>query len=283
MSAGGPGINVKGTSLSVASQGIVVGGKTLSVPSETTLPTIAGQQIQTQPNGNIIIRGSTIQAGGHPATIDGSTLSVLPSGTGVVVNGQSTISIPHTPTVAGEQVHAVPHGVVVIGSQTLSRGAQATISGTKISVLQSGGIVVGGSTVPFSSFPTPASDQQPSIFSIDGTALTSGSAPITVHGTVLSLGSDGLHMGPSVVPYTSISNLIGASPPVTNPQVYSIGNTAVTAGGPAITISGQRVSLGPSGLLVVGSSTMQIPTNPTATASFGAATLSLGKPYNPAK
>ena len=262
LSIGGPGVNVRGTSLSLASDGIVVGGSTLSVPSALALPTLAGQQIQTQSGGNIVIHGSTLQAGGAPATIDGSTLSALPSGRGVVVNGRSTVSIPRPPTVAGQQIATAADGAIIIGSETLSRGAQATVSGTKVSVLQSGGIVLGGSTIPFSSFPTLAPDQHPSIFSIDGTALTSGSAPITVHGTVLSLGSDGVHVGSSVVPYASIADLPGASPSITGPQVFSIANTAVTAGGPAITISGTRVSLGTSGLLVVGSSTMQIPTTP---------------------
>ncbi|CAF9936659.1 MAG: hypothetical protein HETSPECPRED_010412 [Heterodermia speciosa] len=263
LSVGGPGINVKGTSLSVASQGILVGGQTLSIPSATALPTVAGQQIRTQPNGNIIVHGITIQAGGPPATIDGSTLSMLPSGNAVVVNGQSTVSISRIPTVAGQQVRPAPSGLVIIGSQILTPGAQATISSTRVSVLHSGGIVVGGSTVAFTSFSTPASDQQPSIFSIDGTALTSGSAPITVHGTVLSLGSDGLHMGSSMMPYASISNLVnGASPSITAAPFshgYLIGGQILQPGR-AITISGTIVSLGSSSseLIVGGTRTFNL-------------------------
>ena len=255
---GGPAINVKGTTVSFASNGIVIGGGTIS-----TLPTIAGQQIQAASNGGIVIGSQTITPGAA-ATLSGSTVSVLPGGSGVVVNDQGTIPIRR---IDGLQVHTAQGGSVVIDSQTLSRGAQATVSGTRVSILPNGQVSVAGITVPLASLSAPQGVQSgadhPSVYSIDGTALTEGSSPVTIHGTRLSLGSQGLHIGSSVVPYASLAQIPGIQAITGNPQIYSIDNTALIEGASAITVHGTRVSLGPSGALVVGSTTMQIPSYPT--------------------
>jgi len=264
ISAGGSGITVKGTSLSLGFNGLLVGGSTVTIPPGIPLPTVAGQQFETALNGNIILGGSTITAGGSATTMEGSTLSVLPSGSGIVVNGQSTIPIPKPPIVAGQEIYTVAGGPVVIGSQTLNPGAQASIAGTAVSILPNGRFSVAGSTVPFAFFsPFQASQQgvrHPLVFSVDGTALTEGLNAVTVHGTRLSLRSEGLEIGSSMVPFASLH---GVQPVITNPQVYSIDNTAVAEGASPVNVHGTRVSLGPSGLLIVGSSTMHIPSATT--------------------
>ena len=254
LSLGGPAVNVKGTIVSFASNGIVIGGSTIS-----TLPTIAGQQIQTASNGGIVIGTQTITPGAA-ATLSGSTVSFLPGGSGVVVNGQGTIPI----RVDDLQVHTAQGGSVVMDSQTLGRGAQATISGTRVSILPNGQVSVAGSTVPLASLSALQSwAGHPSVYSIDGTALTEGSSPVTIHGTRLSLGSQGLHVGSSVVPYASLTQIPGIQAITGNPRVYFIDDTALIEGASAITVHGTRVSLGPSGALVVGSTTTQVPSYPT--------------------
>ena len=267
LSVGGHGANVHGTSVSLAPKGVLLGGSILSLPASASLPTIAGQVVQTTSDGEVVLRGTTIRPGGPAAVIDGSTLSVLPSGSGVVVNGQSTIPISTAPTIGGQQFHTIQGGAIVIGSQTLGRGAQATISGTKVSILPNGKVSIAGSTVLFGSFSTLQQSQSgadhPTVYSMDGTALTEGSTPIYIHGTRLSLGPEGLQIGNSMVPYASLPQIPAIQALTPSPQVYSIDNTAVTEGGSPVLIHGTRVSLGPSGVLVVGSSTMHIPSYTT--------------------
>ena len=254
LSLGGPAINVKGTTVSFASNVIVIGGSTIS-----TLPTIAGQHIQTASNDGIA-SGSQIISPGAAATLSGSTVSVLPGDLSVIVNGQRRMPIRR---IDGLQVHIAQGGSVVIDSQTLSRGAQATISGIRVSILPNGQSSVAGSTVPLASLSAPQGVQSwadhPSVYSIEGTALTEGSSPVTIRGTRLSLGSQGLHIGSSVVLYASLAQIAGIQAITGNTQVYSVDNTALIEGAFAITVHGTSVSFGPSGALVVGSSTMQIP------------------------
>ena len=208
VSAGGPAATISGTSISVlpSGAGVVVGGKTVALPAgvSSSLPIVAGQQIQVASNGNLVLPGGmTISAGGSAATISGTPVSVLPNGAGVVI-GTSTIPLPvgaasPLPTVAGQQLQRGPDGSIIIpGVTTLTPGgAAATVSGTIISVASNGAsIVIGGSTIPLAPTATPL----PSIIFggstitansktqlvIAGQTLAPGSA-ITVSGTVISL------------------------------------------------------------------------------------------------
>lgn len=141
LSAGGPAVTVSGTVISALRGGssIVVNGNTvpLAVVPVPTRPIIAGQTVQIGPNGAVIIGGTTITAGGPPAIISGTIISVLPSGGGLVVGASGTIIL------AG----ALP-SAVNIGTDVLTYGAPArTISGTLFS-LGASGLEVGSAFVP---------------------------------------------------------------------------------------------------------------------------------------
>lgn len=139
--AGGPAATISGTVISALPGGssVVVNGNTmpLAVAPAPTPPVVAGQIVQTGPNGAIIIGGTTITAGGPAATISGTIVSVLPSGGGLVVGGSSSIFFPG----------AVPTAVN-IGTDILTYGAPAkTISGMLVS-LGASGLEIGSTFLP---------------------------------------------------------------------------------------------------------------------------------------
>ena len=121
----------------------------------------------------------------------------------------------------------------------------------------------------------------PTGFNIDNTVISPGDAAHTVDGTSMSLDKSGvLAIGSSTVSLTNplTTELVVAGQPFSpdpplskvytiagqiftpNPSVFSIANSIVSAGGPAATIDGTIISLGQSGALVIGSSTVNLPT-----------------------
>lgn len=291
LSPGANAVTISGTMVSVMSNGagLVVGGKTVALPvgAPSPLPTVAGQQIQLAPSGNIILPGGAIvTAGGSGATISGTPVSVLPNGAGIVI-GTSTIALPVSvasplPAVGGQQLQKGPNGNIIIpGATTLTPGgAAATISGTVVSVASNGAsVVVGASTIPlaltanalpsitFGGSTITANSQSQLV--IAGQTLSPGSA-ITVSGTAISLapGASGVVIGGST---------FSLSPPATAKPLPSItfGGSTITenslsqfvvAGqtlspGSAITVSGTVISLAPgASSIVVGGSTAVIAT-----------------------
>jgi len=141
ITAGGPAATLSGTVVSVLPGGssIIMNGNTvpLAVAPAPTPPIVAGQTVQTGPNGAVIIGGTTITAGGPPVTISGIIISVLPSGGGLVIGASSTIVFPG----------AIP-SAVNIGTDVLTYGAPAkTISGMLVS-LGASGLEIGSTFVP---------------------------------------------------------------------------------------------------------------------------------------
>lgn len=103
---------------------------------------------------------------------------------------------------------------------------------------------------------------------IGDTTLKPGDAPITVAGTLLSIGSGIVAIGSSTItlsapPINGIFTLADNSF-TANPTGFSIADTSLLPGSPAITISGAPPSLASSGVLFVGSSTVLLnPPRPT--------------------
>ena len=122
-----------------------------------------------------------------------------------------------TLTVASQKIVLDSSGIIIGGSTLVPGGKAVTISNTPISLLSSSGLlVVGSSTIFLPPQPAP----QP-------THLATTQV-LTVGGQIFTA----------------------------NPSAFPIaGTTLVSAGGPAVTISGTAVSLGPSGVLAIGSST----------------------------
>lgn len=95
--------------------------------------------------------------------------------------------------------------------------------------------------------------------------LYPGSAPVIVGGNLISLEASSLAIGPNNVPLPAVSPDAGALPgePTAmqtaspNPEVYSIDSVPITQGGEAVMISGTRIPLGPS-QVIIGAKTVRI-------------------------
>ncbi|MCJ1229032.1 hypothetical protein MMC12_005696 [Toensbergia leucococca] len=273
---------ISGTPVSVGTGKVVIAGNTYPMPFSSTsaLQVIAGQQIQTAANGNIIFPGSTtLSAGGPAATIAGSVVSVLPSGLGLLVLGTVPSSAAAFTTIGGEQIQTAANGAIVLpGSTTLSAGgAAATISGTVVSVLPSGnGLLVGGTTyaIPSSASPFITVDGQQiqtaanGAVILSGQTLTAGGPAATISGTVISV----LPSGAGLLVGSSTYAIPSSAPGFTTfdgqaIQTAANGNiilssTTLSAGGPAATISGIPLSVLPNGAgLLISTSTVSLPTS----------------------
>lgn len=189
-----------------------------------------------------------------------------------LVIASSTINLPAVPaaqvlTAAGQTVTIDANGHVIIAGTTLVPNAPAVdIAGTRIS-LGMNGLIVGTSTISLPTI-TPAAvisvagqagtiDPDGNII-IAGMTLTPEAPAITLAGTPISLGSNGLVIGSSTLPMppTSMVTIAGHAYPIfklSNGLV--IGDSTLHNGQPAITISGTPVALEGSDL-VIGTSTV---------------------------
>lgn len=110
ISASGPGITIAGTALSLlpSGQGLVIGGSTLALFSQVPTPSAItiGNLVVTPNPTSFLIAGTTIWAGGPGVTIDGTSISLQPSGADLVV-GSSTFGLVGTSIQsAGEEENA---------------------------------------------------------------------------------------------------------------------------------------------------------------------------------
>lgn len=155
-------------------------------------------------------------------------------------------------------------------------GGVHTIDNMAIGLDQSGVLVIGSSTIVLANQnPTTvvtAAGQtftpNPSAFSVAGKVVSKDGSAIAVDGTIISLGPSGaLVIGSTTIPLTDPSPTLFATKPFTvagqvftpNPSVFSIADTIISANGPAVTIGGTKISLGQSGALEIGSSTIFLP------------------------
>ena len=249
----------------------ILGTSTVSnfFPAQSPTPTSTftiGSQTFTLSSNKLLGAGTTLNVNDPEFTIDGTVVSLGPSGLRV----GSSIVAPVTPaaviTAAGQPFTVLPNGVAIAGTILTPNAQAVTISGTRIS-LGPQGLVVGTSTLPLPS-PTPAqviavAGQAATLFSngiiIAGTTLTPNAPGITISGTPISVGPLGVVAGTLTIP------LISANPTITVagqratiiPHGVIIAGTTLTTNAPAITIAGTIVSLGTSGL-VVGTSTIPL-------------------------
>ena len=303
ISAGGQGITISGTPISILpnKQGVAVGGSTIPIP--TAAPQgfiVAGQTFAAVASGFAVGR-TTISPGGQGITIVGTPVSILPNGGGVAV-GSTTIALPTSQnsfTIAGQIFKAVPSGFAVPGTTIFANGPAATISGTPISVLpNNGGIVVGSSTVALpadgSKVFTAAGQTLtalPGGFAIGGTTISANGPAAMISGTPISIlpNSAGILIGTSTIPLPSLTSAIqtittaGQTLTLLPSGLVAVAGTTLFANGPAATISGTTISLGPDGKLMVGTAIVTMPGAQTSAvvggaimSGFGAAVTSVG-------
>ena len=244
-------------------------------PSATSPLMIAGHTVVQNPSG-VFVDGSSLDPGGAALTLASTPVSLNPSGVLVIGTSTTTLASQSTFNIGTQAFTADPTGFTINGVTISPGGGAQTIDGTIISLGSSGNLFLGGSTIIISS-PTSTDPMNhvlviagqtitanPSAFSIAGTAISAGGPAATIDGTPIKLGPSGiLAIGsstltlPILTPTTS--PIIIAGQAINSDQAISIAGTPLSVGGPAITTDGTVVSLGPSGLLAVGSSTYTLP------------------------
>lgn len=252
--------------------------KTITLPvAGVQKVSIGGGQILSIDSSGLILEGKKYSVGGPAVTLSNNVYTIIPS------NGDDSLikrpsSSPDTLVIAGQTVAPNPTALIIAGSRVLPSGSIFTISNTPISLDPSGILVIGSSSfsLPRQSVFTVGTQTftaNPTGFTFNGATISPGAAAQTVDGTVLSLGYSGaLAIGTSTysLPTPSsndpaISPFIIAGQTFTpNPSAFSIAGTMILAGGSPITLAGTIISLGQSGALVIGSSTVLLPT-PTST------------------
>ena len=276
---------IDGKTISLSPSGLVVDGTTQAIsalPAATPAPSsganlvlgsstlMASQTVVVgengQPTTEAVIGGSTLTEGGVAATIDGHTISLASNG--LVIDGQSTISITALPAAATAQTEGAvvtlgsstltaaetvvigsngqPTTEVVLDGTTLSQGGPAaTINGHTVTLASNGLVLDGHSSISISALPAATTAQIS-----EGAVVTLGSSTLTAVETVVT-GSNGR-------PTTEVI----------------LDGTTLAQGGLAATIGGHAVSLGSDGIIVDGSSTAQLST--LAPASVVEALITLG-------
>lgn len=254
LAPGGQAITVNGNTLSLIPGGsfFVVDGVTSAVMqpiARAAQPTITvGDNLITPlPNSDntFVISGQTLVPGGQPITISGTVVSLAPSASFVVINGQTSvlanpaaaqITTPPTLTIGNEIFRPLPGSgpTYIVGSQTLTPGGTIVLQGTTISLSPSlTALMIDGSTsllFPITNAPLLTIGSQTysalsgTTFLIDGQTLTPGGS-IVVNGTTISLaqGATALIYGSAgrststalfpatTTPATSITHSVGAS------------------------------------------------------------------------
>ncbi|KAJ4299431.1 hypothetical protein N0V90_004676 [Kalmusia sp. IMI 367209] len=238
-----PGGNQPGGSQNGGSssrEGQSSGNQPAQSPRET-VGTIGTNPVIVGPSSLVIVGSQTLQPGAPAVTIGGSSISVAPSATAIIVNGQtSTLPIVANPaslsqtvgSLDGKPVVIGPSSVVVVGTQTLQPGGSPALVGANpVSLAKSGDAIIVGSKTTF----------LPHVIFPIGPAQAIAPPPI-------------LTIGSSVLTANAAT------------QFFIAPGQTLTPGGTA-TIGGQLVSLGPSAaFIVVAGSTQILPTSPPSRA-----------------
>ena len=276
------------------------GSSTILLPPQSVFA-VGAQTFTANPTG-FKVNSAAIAPGGTAQTVDGTTISLDKSG--VLAVGSSTVSLANPSVipvlaVAGQTFTPNPSAFSIAGTVVSAGGPAVTIGGTIISLGQSGALAVGSTTIALTvPSPTPFATEaytvagqtftpNPSAFSIAGTTISADGPAVTVGGTIISLGQNGaLQIGSSTVNVPTTSDnfpgkvyTVAGQTFTPNQSGFPIAGTTISAGGPAVTVDGTIISLGQSGALAIGSSTVDIST-PSYT-SFGQAYTVAGQVFTP--
>lgn len=233
--------------------------------------------------------GSETLVPGSAITSSGAVISLAPSASAVVINGQTQQITPAyvasaaVITVGSSKITANSLSQYVIGSQTISAGSPAITVSNQVLSLASGGsaLVFGPSTKavgtastfsvtspPILTFGTQAITANAQSAYVIGTQTLQAGSQIVVSGSTISLApsATALVVNGHTVSLTPHSILATVAPPLitVGPSIltadkhsdYVVAGQTLSAGGSAITVSGTRLSLASGGKdLVIGSST----------------------------
>lgn len=312
LAAAGAAIVVAETTFSLASaaSALVINGVTsiLSAPVETApspapVIRIGNQPIAANSASQFVVQGQTLAAGAAPIVVSGTTYSLAPAGSALVMNGRrSTLSAlfeaAPSPapviTIGNQPITANSASQFVVQGQTLAAaGAAIVVAGTTFSLAAAGSaLVINGVTsalltsVGVAATPTPViiiggqpvTENSASQFVVQGQTLKAGDAPIVVAGTTFSLApsNSALVVNGVTSELPESKTVLSPIPTLTiNDQVvtadsqgrFSIGSQVLSPGGSPITISGSTYSLAPSDTAIVINGVTSALTNPQAVVS----------------
>ena len=142
ISAGDPGVTVDGTVVSLGPSGVLaIGSSTFTLPSPMPAASVnqplvfAGQTIT--PSGSVSsVAGTTLLPGGPAVTIDGTIVSLQPSGTLIVGSNSFALPTPSTSIydIGGFSVQAESSFAVVDGVTVDPGAAGVTVGGSAVSL-----------------------------------------------------------------------------------------------------------------------------------------------------
>ena len=193
-------------------------------------------------------------------------------------NPLSNSANPEFVTLAGQTLIPNPSKVIVAGITLLPGDPGVTFSGTPISLAPSGTLFINNTPMPIVDTapiaPNPILTVAGEVFTVNPTSLVIAGSYITpggpaqlISGTPISLGLSGvIYIGdptidlPAVQLETASAVLltVGGQLFTANPIGFNLGKSSIFPGGPAVTISGTPISLAPSGVVVVGDSTVSL-------------------------
>ncbi|KAL1388888.1 hypothetical protein HDK64DRAFT_186353, partial [Phyllosticta capitalensis] len=252
-------IVVSGTTLSLDAsvKSIYVNGVPTAIPTNypfsTLYPALTFQGTSITPQAAsagaqpaYVIGGATLTPGGR-IVVSGTTLSLAPFATALLVNGATSTLNPAVLT----SLPAIPFGSTslspilgpgrsyVIDGQTLTPGGRITVSGTTLSLLPTPtAVVINGAT-----------------YALSPSTPNSAAASASTNAPLLTLGGR---------TYTALPGSSGAQP------TYVIGSQTLTAGGSIVLAGGTTVSLAPqaTALVVNGATTVLFPATATGSATL---------------
>ena len=199
----GPTIHVSSTPIALHSNGdLIIGLSTIHTffPSPTAPPTevqpltftAAGQTGTILSNG-AVFAGTTFTVGAKPTTVAGTPISLASNGLRI---GSSVIPFPTPVTagsiaIAGQELKILTNGDVVVSGHTLAPSTPTNIeAGAPLP-----SVALGGDVFPISL------DRAGDEIIVAGTTLHIGQPSVTISGTPVALGTSGLIVGTSTIPF----------------------------------------------------------------------------------
>lgn len=289
-------IAVSGSTISLqpSANVAVVDGSTLVLanPVPSAHPEVlkfAGSSYTANAASQFIVAGQTLPPGGQ-ITVSSTTLSLAPSGNIAIIGTSTQLLTTQAPAsnpailkFAGSIYTANTDSQFTIAGQTLGPGGTITASGTQISMPEGTNFaVIDGSTQTLATASSAISTAEAPVLTWDGATYTADASSdfviasktltpggiITVLGTPISLapGANDAVIGTST--QTLASAAITPADIVTmagqiitaNPTGFALDGTTVLPGGKGVVVSGTTVSLESGGTLLVGNSSIVLPT-----------------------
>ena len=286
---GGPPAIIHGTPISLDASSHLYIGPSIMTLERTPTPSafnIGSQMVTPAPKG-FTVAGTPIVPGGPAAFISGTKVSLDASSHLYV--GSSTMTLtadtPQTAlTVGSSIITPAAAGFAIVSMSIYPNGPAVTFSGTVLSLDAASHLRVGSTTISLESIPSPT----PSIFTVGPVRFTANPLGFTVADTTITPGGPGaiiagtsvsldtyshLYIGSSIAtlvspPQTQSVPTIGSQTFTAKPSGFQIGTMTFTPGGSATAVAGTLLSLGQNGLLVLGNSTIMLPTQTAAISSM---------------